>query len=504
MTLEIYVCSNFKLDYRAAVKEENLRDIVVKPFPCLCINHRGLDEARRILAEEPAEGVERRVLCSSGCMMLRCAPEKHDDWFRTESHCYNHLINDQLFNYIVEQGGYIVTSGWLKHWRERIADYGFDQETARRFFGEFCRELVFLETQSDPESGERLAELSAFLGLPTKTMRVGLENLRIYLRSIVYEWQLGHRRDELAATISDTRRQMAEYSAALTLIGQMATYSYRRQIVGKLKEVFEIIFGARRVTFSDAESAVDLPDADVQGLLADNAPEYLVDPEKGRMLLRVQHGDFFHGILVAEDFLFPGYMRNYASFAVSIVRVGALGLANSRQYELLERSRDEASYLAGHDALTGLYNRHFFNETLRSGPMPADVMVFAFDVDRLKDANDTYGHQIGDELIVLSGRVLTGAFRQTDLVARVGGDEFIVLMQKGDPDLAEQLLERVRTGLRAANAQLADKPYRLSLSMGYAQAWIDGNEWKEVLRIADERMYRHKAAQKAAEADVAG
>ena len=496
MRLELFVCGNFVPDYLSAVEEEGLQQVDVKSFPCLCINHRGMDEARRLMAQPPPEGVERRVLCSSGCMVLRCAPPSQDAWFRTEGHCFNHLINDQLMTYIVENGGYIITGGWLAQWQARIADYGFDQSTARRFFGEFCRELVFLETKRDPENVARLEALASYLNLPARTMHVGLDNLKVYLRSIVYEWQLGHQRTELATSLQDARRQMAEYAAVLTLVGQMATHSTQRDIVGKLKEVFQGVLGARRVTFTECVDPDGRCAAFCTAFQMERAPEYQVDLETGRLLFRVQSGETCFGFLEADDFLFPGYLRGYASFALSIVRVGALSLSNARQFELLERSRDEATFLSVHDALTGLYNRNFFGPFLQHEPMPAQAIVFIFDVDNLKTVNDQYGHAAGDGLIRGAARILRNAFRDSDIVARIGGDEFFAMIPAGNAELVEIAMHRVLAGIAAYNGQHEDLPCRVDLSMGHAQAWIDGENWEAIIQVADERMYRHKARKK--------
>ena len=473
-----------------------MRQVDVKAFPCLCINHRGMDEARRLMSAPPPAGVERRVLCSSGCMVLRCAPPSREAWFRTEGHCFNHLVNDQLMAYIVENGGYIITGGWLAQWRERMDDYGFDQPTARRFFGEFCRELVFLETKPDPENEARLGELSAYLSLPARTMHVGLENLKIYLRSILYEWQLGHQRAELATSLQEARRQMAEYAAVLTLVGQMAAHSTRRDIVGRLKEVFQGVLGARRVSFAECADPAGRCAEVCASFQQEHAPEYRVDLEAGRLQFRVQSGDTCFGFLEADDFLFPGYLRGYASFALSIVRVGALSLSNARQYELLERSRDEAAFNANHDALTGLHNRNYFNRFLQHEPMPAQALVFMFDVDSLKEVNDLHGHVAGDALIRGTGRILRNAFRESDIVVRIGGDEFFAMIPNGKAELVESAMHRVLAGIAAWNGQQGELPYRIDLSMGHAQAWIDGENWEAIIQAADERMYRHKVRKK--------
>jgi diguanylate cyclase (GGDEF)-like protein len=138
-----------------------------------------------------------------------------------------------------------------------------------------------------------------------------------------------------------------------------------------------------------------------------------------------------------------------------------------------ERHRllEEISALSLEDALTGLHNRRAFmtmaDQRLqlleRSGSLC--LLIFA-DVDGLKAANDTIGHEAGDQLLIDAARALQAAFRRTDLVARIGGDEFVVLADGASEDDVQQVLAKVQQQIDARNGRAEPGAARLSISTG--------------------------------------
>jgi diguanylate cyclase (GGDEF)-like protein/PAS domain S-box-containing protein len=174
--------------------------------------------------------------------------------------------------------------------------------------------------------------------------------------------------------------------------------------------------------------------------------------------------------------------------------------------DITDRKAVEAELrrLADHDALTGLPNRRFFEERLgsevaRAGRYGATGTVLLVDVDSLKGVNDSLGHARGDELLRTVGGLIERRMRKTDVVARIGGDEFAVILPhtsvRAAQDVADTLLSSIRRHAIAAGAHRM----RLSVSIGIASfggASLGGGEptGEDVMVAADYALYEAKDA----------
>ncbi len=170
---------------------------------------------------------------------------------------------------------------------------------------------------------------------------------------------------------------------------------------------------------------------------------------------------------------------------------------NSLIQSLLEKrlAEEKLRYLSNHDPLTDLYNRGYFTEELerveRGRRFPVSIMMA--DLDGLKGVNDTLGHAAGDRLIRQAAQLIRHAVRGDDVVARMGGDEFAVILPNTDADTASKVCDRIRNGEAAFN--LESSSYVIGISIGIDT--VDrGGSLTEALKRADENMYREKFARK--------
>jgi diguanylate cyclase (GGDEF)-like protein/PAS domain S-box-containing protein len=170
--------------------------------------------------------------------------------------------------------------------------------------------------------------------------------------------------------------------------------------------------------------------------------------------------------------------------------------------DLTERKRAEAklAYMATHDALTGLPNRWLFNDRLtlelaRTHRYQQKLAVMLLDLDHFKDVNDTLGHTVGDRLLQVVGERLTSIVRKSDTVARMGGDEFMLLSLfpgiKREEDAA-MIAQRILEVFRKTFA-FDDHEIRITTSIGIAIYPDDGNDADTLIKNADVAMYRAKA-----------
>jgi diguanylate cyclase (GGDEF)-like protein len=160
---------------------------------------------------------------------------------------------------------------------------------------------------------------------------------------------------------------------------------------------------------------------------------------------------------------------------------------------------EEARSLMARDALTGLYNRGYFDEFVPRQLAHADrarhpMSLVVIDIDDLKATNDRHGHRAGDALVKFVAAELRHMVRASDAACRYGGDEFVVVLTTADAAAARIFAERLRQNVRANSAALSPAPpwAPATVTVGVATTPADGTTAEALLHCADERLYAGK------------
>ncbi|MCG2722757.1 MAG: GGDEF domain-containing protein [Thermodesulfovibrionales bacterium] len=178
-------------------------------------------------------------------------------------------------------------------------------------------------------------------------------------------------------------------------------------------------------------------------------------------------------------------------------------LVNEREklLEIIRESEEKYRALALVDELTGLYNRrgflimvkHFLKIVKRQ---KKGVFLLYADVDELKRINDTWGHTEGDAALIETAKILKNNYRESDIIARISGDEFVIIPVGTGQDCIDIVVNRLKEALDIYNAQ-SNCGYKLSLSVGIA--FYDPEHpctIEKLLAQADKSMYEHKKSKK--------
>jgi len=195
--------------------------------------------------------------------------------------------------------------------------------------------------------------------------------------------------------------------------------------------------------------------------------------------LKRKNGQRFIGLLSAKLVVLKG--TSYIS-------------SNIRDITDRKAMEDNLEYLSYHDYLTNLYNRRFFESRLKEldNAKMLPISLIVGDINGVKLINDAFGRANGDKLIFNTAKVIKSCCRENDVLARMGGDEFALLMPKTDGLEALEVLKRIQDGCKKYNSKITNEAFHISVSLGFSTKVSVDQSFNAIMKIADKYMYQRK------------
>ncbi|RKO67985.1 HD domain-containing phosphohydrolase [Desulfofundulus salinus] len=231
------------------------------------------------------------------------------------------------------------------------------------------------------------------------------------------------------------------------------------------------------INYRDIE---DIPDEKTKEILR---PQEI----KSLLVLPVYVKGEYNGFIGFDDCL---KNREWSEADINCLQLAARIIS---EYILRKKFEEKILFLSYHDQLTGLYNRRFMEEEIKrlDTPRQLPVLFIIGDLNGLKLTNDVFGYEAGDLLLKKAAEVIKKCCRREDIIARWGGDEFVILLPRTGMKAAEEIVRRIKDRCTLDS----DGPIQLSIALGYAaKIRAEENIW-QVLKEAEEWMYRHKLLQ---------
>lgn len=165
-----------------------------------------------------------------------------------------------------------------------------------------------------------------------------------------------------------------------------------------------------------------------------------------------------------------------------------------RDFTEKKEKQEQIEYLSFHDHLTGLYNRRYFDEELKrlNTPRNLPLSLLIFDVNGLKLTNDAFGHLAGDRLLKKVAQTMQEISRSDDIIARIGGDEFVILLPQTEIQEAKELAKRINIALSHEHLEAG----QVSISSGWSVKTTIDEEIAEVFKAAENKMYQYKISER--------
>lgn len=253
----------------------------------------------------------------------------------------------------------------------------------------------------------------------------------------------------------------------------------------------EVHFHKQELQLIDANNALVAAELDMETVILEQTVKF-----NNLRLMLVMHRDENKIEIVGMHLSFPTDIHESdESFPLKELeeRTHLLRKMVDQRTKSLKQAYDELAELINRDRLTQLSSRHYFeealvNEQIRYKNFKRDYTLLLIDIDDFKSINDQYGHPMGDEILKSVAEIIRKLARKTDIVARWGGDEFVILLPETELDMAKSIGESIREAVQNSKYQVAAE---ITLSIGISGS-RENCEAQSLFRIVDDAMYRAK------------
>lgn len=501
--LNVLVCKCF-YTYFQKISLAEFQDMEIISFCPPCISHDHHEELENPLLKNIQNYSSNIVLICGGSLCpafqsviegaVYVQIEKQDS-------CFSHLLGKTMVKNLADQGDYLITESWVKKWKNHLETLGLEREIAQRFYSEVTRKFICISEGPKERVIPELEEFSQYLNLPFSVMEPNYSYIRDLLKHLDEDWKLRKTEHSHLDENYFYCNQPANYEKTCEIIKKLTDTESELEIISTVHENLSMLFSCKIVEYVSAsqKNVFQLSEDNYSSFLRERTQHKILDNNSG-FLVKIELAGQTEGILHIADFEFPRYMLKYLAFTIDIAGVIGLALSNSRKSQIIQKKKEEMEFINTHDSMTGLFNRRFFDEKIwefQQTHMENGICVMACDLDGLKQINDTRGHNSGDRAIKATADILMECLRKEDILARVGGDEFVALI----PDYAESsvdcLKRRILDNLDKYNQK--NNVLKISFSLGFSHGYPTSDALPELIRQADKQMYIVKRINKTAQ-----
>lgn len=353
--LEFWLCEVYKEEVQTILHTRQWTEFQLHLLPqsCLLPQLQNKQELHlRQIKTDPLNHILLMGACYNG--FRQQVADQIPTCLNCMSRCFDMIANPTLVDYLVSQGAYVLTPGWLESWQKKIKAWGFDQKTAREFFQECARKFVLLDTGVNPDSKKNLQNFSDYLGLPAEILPIGLEYLDLYLTNIFLEWQRKGIQTKSETIKTEYDRQVADNAMALDLLTQLARTLNEDAAITDIIELFKMFFSPGKITYSPVRNgklvqpAVDATSQEtVLELFSDflgEESDYRWSNDGEGFILRLSYQDQTVGLISLENLRMPQYKERYLNLSLSIAQLCGLVIENTRMYQKLRAAESDSRH----------------------------------------------------------------------------------------------------------------------------------------------------------------
>ncbi len=249
-------------------------------------------------------------------------------------YCSELILSKELIEHFIQQRCYLVSNGWLIKYKQHIAAWGFDPDSAKKFFAESADKLLLIDTGITTDYQEQVDAISAYTGLPYEVLPIGLTHCRLLIDSLVFKWREKQERASLNERIITVTKKAADYAMIFEQMQRLVDLRNEPEIVNEIFNLLNLLFAPRTIVYHPVNEINKMDDLvygelDQGGLLTGSNKLIIEARNQGEVL-----GEF-----CIQDLGFPEYLEQYNAMRRVIGGLGGLAIANARKFSTIQENQ---------------------------------------------------------------------------------------------------------------------------------------------------------------------
>ena len=341
--LAIVVCNNLVAEVSHIIHTGEYPDVKVISYKALCLD--GSHNCEKIAKQVESAGEKyAKVILFAGY----CIPKSNEQNLKCRNlqiirmeQCFELFIPKETIYHYVDQGYYIVTSGWLKQCRQHMKNWGFEKDQAKTFFKESLSKILWLDTGLPEDLVSKINELSGYMGLSYERLPVGLSYGKQLLNNAITNWRAENERIYINEKISRLSEESSDYSLVFSQLKNLVDYTDEAEIITKIFELLNILFAPQQLCFHhyingiESDKTYYKSEENIRGLTEDNS-----------FVIEIFHANKLVGAFDVIGIPFPSHIPKYKKMARVISEMCGLSIANAHRYKTLQIQKEKLYQLS--------------------------------------------------------------------------------------------------------------------------------------------------------------
>jgi PAS domain S-box-containing protein len=329
----IYFCSSLLPEVSHLLQDGNYPDVTLKGYPANCSSGYVSNEMVLEMVAKNLNSFSKIIVVTSACRGNKNIKQNiHSkiEIIQLEQ-CFEIFYNLPSIYHFIKQGNYLVTNGWLKNYKQHIREWGFDESSAKIFFGESIQKILLLETGLPGDYHSGLEALSKYMGVPYDILPVGDSHLQLFIDALIFKWRAEEERASFNNRIAKITRESADYSVLFSQLKKLIDLTDENLIEKEMANLLDVLFMPQQICFQKfyKEETNDV-------ICYKEAKNPSVINDDNSFTIDIEHHSELMGRFQVSGVQFPQHRSQYSSMSQVISQIGGLSIENARRYSELE------------------------------------------------------------------------------------------------------------------------------------------------------------------------